>query len=352
MEGHEGRGRFDSDAQASLLDGSGAGKDEPPGQNSVSLLQEYIQGCSDFSPHARILTWNFQHQLQADSLLLFRASVSFVFHHVPHHYSGTWQTSKKKAQRDTAERVRRYLEVLTSEDGVEPGIGTSLSDSVLHELQSLEQSGEKLPLLEEVAVEMKDRSTPSVEYQATLAFAVKSMPKHFAGGWCETPVKATQNAAACVMWYFGIRDRDFAAVAERSVKAAEVDLPWQLSQQAVGEAQPGAEVVTEAHPVQNTTDAKVNVEERTVLMQVQNNLQKAFAKDTPTGEKVWVWSYEADEHDMQMFRALAEIPAIGQTFIGDWCRGKKLAQRNCCMVVKEFLESPEGKKLAKTASAP
>eukprot|EP00913_Durusdinium_trenchii_P022720 g21336.t1 len=61
----------------------------------------YIQSCSDFPPHSRILMWNFEKRLQEDSLLQFRATVSFVFKQVPHYFRGSWQTSKKKAQRDS-----------------------------------------------------------------------------------------------------------------------------------------------------------------------------------------------------------------------------------------------------------
>jgi len=231
----------------------------------------------------------------------------------------------------------------------------ALPDSVVQELQGLKESKGN-QTLSEVSLEMKERSKSSnlgQEYQATIALAIKSVPHHFAGGWSATPLQASQNAAARLLWYLGIDTSGFLAVPEHSVKAAESTLPAQLSQQAVNDVQPGpaGAAAETATPQQSAADPKANLEERTVLMQVQNSLQKAFAKDTPTGEKVWVWSYEADDKDSQMFRALAEIPAIRQTFIGDWCRGKKLAQRNCCMVVKEFLESPEGLAAEKAASA-
>jgi len=77
---------------------------DPEAQNAVSILQEYIQSCSDFPPHSRILMWNFEKRLQEDSLLQFCATVSFVFKQVPHFFCGSWQTSKKKAQRDTVDK--------------------------------------------------------------------------------------------------------------------------------------------------------------------------------------------------------------------------------------------------------
>merc|ERR1712194_675550 len=80
------------------------------------------------------------------------------------------------------------------------------------------------------------------------------------------------------------------------------------------------------------------VENKTVLMQVQNALQKTFAKDTPPGERVWIWSYETGEQEPQFFRAHVEVPAWKQKFTGEWCRGKKLAQRNACLMVKQRLD--------------
>eukprot|EP00435_Cladocopium_sp_Y103_P039694 s2878_g10.t1 len=61
--------------------------------------------------------------------------------------------------------------------------------------------------------------------------------------------------------------------------------------------------------------------------------------DTAAGEKVWVWTYNASKDDPQVFRAVAEVPSLGRTFEGDWCRGKKLAQRNACLAVKAYLDS-------------
>ena len=40
-----------------------------------------------------------------------------------------------------------------------------------------------------------------------------------------------------------------------------------------------------------SAQASVAADDKTILMQVQNALQKQFAKDTPPGQKVWEWKY-------------------------------------------------------------
>merc|ERR1719296_250652 len=102
--------------------GDGAGeKGGMDAANAVSQLQEYVQSCSSFSPHTRILTWSFEQQLENETLLQFRATVSFMFNSIPHYFCGGWQSSKKKAQRDTAERVKQYL--AKTFDGADRGAG-------------------------------------------------------------------------------------------------------------------------------------------------------------------------------------------------------------------------------------
>lgn len=320
--------------------------------NAVSMLQEYIQSCSDFAPHSRILTWNFDQQLQEDSLLHFRATVSFVFGQVPHHFSGNWQSSKKKAQRDAAERVRRYL--AKRSDTARPEVVQQtpkpkkpvLPEPVYQELGQLQGRAERAGRSDFLEWEIEERlredaSTSRQQFRLVLAFHMHGLPHHFAGGWCSSSREAVTDGVSRVLWYFGL-EKGFVSVIDHANQAAEGPLPAQL-----WDAQmPGASSSADTGPV------AAEMEEKTVLMQVQNILQKTFAKDTPAGEKVWVWSYELDDTDPQLFRALAEVPALGRTFYGDWCKGKKLAQRNTCLVVKAFLEQAQKRVLAeKTTSS-
>jgi len=294
----------------------------PEMTNAVSILQEYIQSCSDFPPHARILTWSFEKRLQEDSLLQFRATVSFVYKQVPHFFRGSWQTSKKKAQRDTAERVRRLM---MKEEQAQSS--AAMLQVVQQEVQCLLEQPERFRG-EHVAVEIEERLSPEnvEEVRALLLVCLDGVPHRFAGAWL-SPEQALRDAAERLQWFLGAGDLSlFRASLATAAAGAEQAPPAQLVDKELADDSPGQVAGEKA------------VEEKTILMQVQNALQKTFSKDTPAGEKVWVWSYEPS-NDPQLFRAVAEVPALGRRFQGDWCRGKKLAQRNACLAVKAFLDA-------------
>lgn len=307
--------------QGADKDGSG----DKAADNAVSALQELIQSCSSFSPHTKILTWSFEQQLEKSNALEFRATVSFVLGDVPHHFCGGWQTSKKKAQRDAAERVTHYLHHARSNSQPHAALDAEfLPDDVLQEMMSVYDGTpfEGDPVLE---WKMEDRPTDDTsEFKAILTFYVHDVPHHFAGGWCSGEnMVAASNAARRdtverVLWYFGRSEENYAAVKH----------PAELS--SASRIQPSVDT--------GSPEKQPQLEDKTILMQVQNTLQKVFAKNTPPGERVWVWSYEGDETDPQVFRARVEIPSWGRSFVGGWCKGKKLAQRNACLTVKESLD--------------
>lgn len=310
--------------------------------NAVSLLQEYIQSCSSFSPHTKILTWSFEQQLENDTSLQFRATVSFVFGDVPHHFSGGWQTSKKKAQRDTAERVRHFLtrrleQRHGGEDVAHAAIDPkTMPAGVVQELEGLCEDAPERPVVSGLVEWEVEEGAPAdqeepvgAQYRATMTFHIQSVPHCFAGAWAFTADAARRDTAERVLWYFGKGKEVFAAV-DRAAVCASAAPPPQLASLGAG-GTPAGVSPTACKPQQA-------VEDKTILMQVQNALQKTFSKDTPPGQRVWVWSYEADDHDPQLFRAHVEVPSWERTFIGEWCRGKKLAQRNACFAVKQYLD--------------
>lgn len=182
---------------------------------------------------------------------------------------------------------------------------------------------------EHVEGEVEDRlSAVGQEFRMVLCFKLNRVPHQFAGAWCASVPDAVSDAAQRVLWYFGLGTGFQGASLSTTAQAAEPLPPQLLSPKEVATS-PGESVGSEPrHPV----------EDKTILMQVQNMLQKTFSKDTAAGEKVWVWTYEPSPADPQVFRAFAQVPAIGRTFQGDWCRGKKFAQRNACLAVKAFLE--------------
>lgn len=322
--------------------------------NSVSQLQEYVQGCTQFWPHTKILTWSFEQRLGAEASLQFRALVSFVFRDVPHHFSGDWLTSKKKAQRDTAERVRHYLERHFEAKG-----GRATSHARLHpdgasgdlqrELRALCQPPGQIVAgaahwnpkvgVDCTSTSMRWDMTESEEavagreggprrrFRATLTMPVQKVPHHLSGCWCESAEDAQRDTAERVLWLLGASTGAFSADERLALHRAALPPP-QLSAAGGGAAGGPAAAV----------EPQSATEDKTLLMQVQNALQKAFAKDLLPGQRVWQWSYEPDSRDPQLFLARVEVPPWGLTFEGDWCRGKKLAQRSACLAVKRHLE--------------
>lgn len=317
----------------------GEGGENKGADNAVSALQELIQSASSFSPHTKILTWGFEQQLEKGTLE-FRATVSFVLADVPHHFCGGWQTSKKKAQRDAAERVTQYLQHSgrqrqAYQQGTPPS-HTSMGEGSLpsEALQELKAVLNDTPFEGDPYCEWKiedQAGSDGTEYRATVSFYINEVPHHFCGAWTSdsNPVAglkaAKQDCVERVLWYFGEGEENF-GLPEGSTLTLQP---------------PPAQIVQPSDPAQAEKQAEKQgpqLEDKTILMQVQNTLQKRFAKDTPPGERVWVWSYEGDDTDPQLFRARVDIPSWGRTFFGGWCRGKKLAQRNACLVVKDKLD--------------
>lgn len=319
--------------------------------NSVSQLQELVQGCTSFWPHTKILTWSFEQRMEADASLQFRASVSFVFREVPHHFAGDWLTSKKKAQRDTAERVRCYLlhhfELHGGSDAtLRAGTDADgISEAALQELRAVCSTPGQPPASRELVPANSVAGPDSLHWEfaewrptgevgeggglqghvrATVTFLVYSVPHHFAGSWRESSEAAKRDTAQRALWYLGAGAEAFAVDERLALRKASAPPP------PLGTA--GAEV---GGP---TSSPQTVMDDKTILMQVQNTLQKTFAKETLPGERVWHWSYEPDSRDPQRFRARVEVPYLGLRFVGDWCRGKKLAQRSACLVVKRHLD--------------
>eukprot|EP00928_Gymnodinium_smaydae_P018102 TRINITY_DN16888_c0_g1_i2.p1 TRINITY_DN16888_c0_g1~~TRINITY_DN16888_c0_g1_i2.p1 ORF type:complete len:380 (+),score=93.59 TRINITY_DN16888_c0_g1_i2:71-1141(+) len=314
--------------------------------NAVSQLQEYIQGCSPFSPHRKILTWTFDQQLEKDNVLQFRATVLFFFSDVPHRFSGGWQSSKKKAQRDAAERVQHYLArrfdrasiaAESSQQDMWDNYGMSPEqDRAPHSAIAVDNmpSG----FVDSLAAIASGRSDGSniddidwatdVDDQqlvrATLTTYLRGIPHRFCGGRCPTELEARRDCADRILWYFG-----------RGATGAYAVPPGGMHSAAPSQPVPPLDGSSSA-PSAASPAEEPSVDDKTILMQVQNTLQKAFAKDTPPGQRVWIWDYESIA-DTQLFRASVQVPAWGRNFVGDWCKGKKLAQRSCCIAVQAAL---------------
>eukprot|EP00929_Paragymnodinium_shiwhaense_P078692 TRINITY_DN40807_c0_g2_i1.p1 TRINITY_DN40807_c0_g2~~TRINITY_DN40807_c0_g2_i1.p1 ORF type:complete len:474 (-),score=149.18 TRINITY_DN40807_c0_g2_i1:84-1505(-) len=420
------RRRSKADGEGKAAGAGAAGTAEEA--NAVSKLQEHIQGCSSFTPHQKILTWACEHQLDNGNSLQFRESVSFAFGDVPHHFAGGWQSSKKKAQRDTAQRILHYLNrqweepdpnaapvMPPSTTPASPGrspkrrerpsaSGGAASEDASPEgaegegdnewdaaamasrKSSMPRSviaGDCVPeaLLEELdnicadtasAVsslldwQLEESTTPSTTgaVRAVLVINLHSVPHQLSGAWCQTADEAKRDAAERILWYFGrgtqvytVNTSAAAAPAAEAAAAAGPTGPAATSGAAAAasslpapaanraEAPPAVvpSAALAARAGEGAKDSKGGqdsalVEDKTILMQVQNALQKLFAKDTTPGQSVLVWNYEENSRDKQVFRASVVVPVWSRTFVGDWCKGKKAAQRSACLAVRDHLE--------------
>merc|ERR1719443_1156367 len=92
------------------LDREGGGAAQA-GHGPISQLQEFVQSSRAYpvAPHRQILQWSFQTRMADSVTLEFRATVAFLLEGVPHHVAGSWRTSKKLAQRATAEQALRFF---------------------------------------------------------------------------------------------------------------------------------------------------------------------------------------------------------------------------------------------------
>lgn len=357
-------------------DEHGEKADDPSNGNAVSLLQEHIQSRSSFSPHAKILTWSHEQRMENQTTLQFRATASFIFADVPHHFCGGWQTSKKKAQRDTAERALYYCQTnglhhpsvkKPSKDSEEKD--PDADDGPREEKKEKPQKEEKpevpepdpIPLPQEISDELhkilgfKDYQggmNPGVQWtfeagseatfgmwRATLSFLVVSVPHHFCGNWAPSQLAARSDTAERVLWYFNSQGPDGELF--RTPDDLEKPEGSGADNNHVTSAPPAPPSIGQGPVGPEAEKDRQVADDKTILMQVQNQLQKAFSKNVPPGQRVWIWSYEPSETGQQIFRAHVEVPSIPATFHGSWCRGKKLAQRSACLEVKKYLDEKE-----------
>lgn len=196
--------------------------------------------------------------------------------------------------------------------GIRPQADSALvlEDAVREELFSLrEHSTSRCQT--HVKTEVEERLAQNIkEFRMILLLCINSVPHHFAGAWCTSVPAATSDACDRVLWYFGVGESSaFHGSLNTAGRAAEQSPPHQLVQ-SKAEVQRDNKDLDDCSPGGASLAERPPVEEKTILMQVQNTLQKTFAKDTAAGEKVWVWTYNASKDDPQVFRAVAEVPSL------------------------------------------
>lgn len=262
--------------------------------------------------------------------LEFCATVSFIVEGVQHHAAGSWQTSKKNAQRDAAQRA---LVLLTGH-----WVGYTACGEALTAGNTLPQgtAEKKLEIFCSKILAARGGAPPCIRcerndggWQAYITMQLFGVAHTFSGGVCSDKATAREDAATRVLWYLkcpGYVDSFHAG--EEAATAKKPEVPPLSEWHRAGHGQ--NEVTNEMQ--------KRAAEQKTLLMRVQNRLQKTFTQQP--GASVWEWSYEfsSDSAD-KLSRAWVHIPAAGKEFVGGWCQGQKNAQLNTCERVAEFLDS-------------
>jgi len=366
---------------------------EASNRGPISALQEFVQEegkLFKMPANCSVLQWEYGTRM-AGKNLEFRATVAFVLAGLPHHVAGVWMPSKKKAQRDAAERaIGLYMA---------SGRGGPVFD-VIKQLEKGPSSGRSTPRTEEdgwatpsrsASVSSTPKTAPCVGWatpvraasscwadwsdleldpedgmqtevdilrdhclqkgspppvcsrkfdeadgtcQAFVEIKLQGVSHTFSGQRCADEGMAEVDVAKRVLWYLqapGLED------------AFEPD--WDFAR-AVAQEIP--EPATTRWAKDNRDDetevqiAEQVAERKTTVMRVQNRLQQLFAKQIETGSTVWHWSYMRDKRDKQWpprYRAVVRVPLVSQSFSSDWIRGQKEAQIDACEKLLEFLEA-------------
>jgi len=321
----------------------------PPqrGGGPISQLQEYVQSDRRFrAPSNRpILQWEYDQRMANAVTLEFRATVSFMVEGVPHHAAGCWQNSKKNAQRDAAERV---LGLLAGHWGAYATSAEAKSTAA------------KLPALTETAVAKLSA------FAATLAGESGGEPLHWRcssseEGWqaivdlnlfgglthtlqgsvTDDMVSAREDTAERALWYLKVPGYE---------NMFEIDNETALAETPASGAMP-AEDVWRREGQGTKSDAPSDAQQRaaeqkTLVMRVQNRLQRMYGKQLPSGVSVWEWSYETSpitNGTIPFCRAMVRVAVIDKEFEGQWLRGQKYAQQDTCNRVIEFLDAEDQK---------
>jgi len=349
----------------------------PDSRGPISQLQEYVQEegkLFKMPANCSVLQWEYGTRM-AGKNLEFRATVAFVLAGLPHHVAGVWMPSKKRAQRDAAERAlgmyakpgREGPVFLPRQGEKGSSSGTSTprtTDSPTPKVDwatppragsicwadctdlELDQQSED-GLQSEVSLLrthcFKQGSPPPVwscqlddarGCRAFVEIKVLGVWHTFSGQWCPDEETAEVDVAKRVLWYLqapGLEDAfepdwDFArAVAQEIPEPATTR--W---------AKDNRDDETEVQIAEQVAERK------TTVMRVQNRLQQLFAKQIETGSTVWHWSYMRDKRDKQWpprYRAVVRVPLVSQSFSSDWIRGQKEAQIDACEKLLEFLEA-------------
>lgn len=311
-------------------------------KSAISLLQEFVQCSKDFQlpPRQPILRWHYETRVKDHSTLEFRSRALFLLAGALHHSVGTWQLSKKLAQRDAAERaigffLGHWCDLILAKDASgcaaeDPEVeSTRVEDN---DSKVASSSIEELRLLQEYSRCFQDNGIVTHwheideddRWQAFVEMSIAGVPHRFSGPPCSDQMEASKQAAKRVLWY--LQHPDY-------VHAFEPDL----------DAIPDAMSVTPpSWTCDQPTDESQAVRRKTALMRIQNRLQQRLGPHLKPGQSVWEWSYDSDGWPPRV-RASVHLAHFGREFTGSWVRSHRGAQLDTCAQVEEFLNQLETK---------
>lgn len=323
-----GKGQRSQDGVGS----SSSGKHQTAPKGVISLLQEFVQCSKNFqSPqNQQVLKWSYDTRMEELTVLEFRAAVAFLFDGVPHHVAGSWQLSKKLAQRDAAERALAFYIGRWGEQLSAPPVDHI---HVMHLAfgEVLAKESFEVNLLEAFCRHFPNCEGPSLKWTITSSASsvtacaevcLLGVLHKFAGNAEATEQLAKADTAKKVLWYLGCPGFE-------DLFLPDVESPKELSAPPSNWASHAAEA-----------DGVIAAERKTLLMRVQNRLQQTFARQLKPGQGVWEWDFENDMDDPSwppLCRASVHIAAIPRTFLGQWARGQREAQIEACLLVEQFL---------------
>lgn len=309
----------------------------------ISQLQEFVQSNRKFPVAANrpILQWQFDTRMATAITLEFRATVSFLLDGVPHHAAGGWHSSKKAAQRDAAERVLGLLQGPWDAYAAN-GAGKAIAEELL--------CAQGAPLSDKLAAfiaKLADKSAGEPlqwhchrsgdGWQATVEVELFGVV-HTLQGDVRPDIAAAREDTACrALWYLQCPGfEDAFEVCGEAIAAETLALPAESDWQREGAER---DVVSDSQ--------QRAAEQKTLIMRVQNGLQKLFAKKLPQNTSVWEWSYEYSggaDAAIPYCRARVHLPVVDREFVSEWCRGQKAAQLDVCASVEAFLQTEEALK--------
>lgn len=304
--------------------------------SAISLLQEFVQSSRQFRHPAKIsiLNWDYAERMKEENKLEFRATVGFYLDGIVHHVVGDWCTSKKTAKSDVAERalvlfVGSYGALLNQDaeeeeqhqiqEITEEANGDSPAQTV-KEVRILEDFCRQMSAVTQTAPSWSINKIDDDKYEAQALLNLMGVPHWLQGPVMPSEEEAYAQLALRMLWYLGSP--------ELSENEFEPDPKGEIPE-------PPNNWLDE-----NLEESNAQVERKTLLIRVQNRVQKKYSRDLKPGEKVFYWDFEYESPPRARCKAICHIPVAGQTFASGWNEGPQDAKFDACMQVNAFLDGP------------